>query len=169
MPEFTVISSTTIRAPTFWRLVAIIDPCFIELESSELGSRVLETIKQDRMQRASTLFPTKDAEELAASIIILARCYQKRPEIFNKIKMLCMATFATAMMSSLAENAKSLSASEKRAKEIYDLNDYMSKLGEQISGIDVYPMAKLMKPGFSELHPDSEFAFFCVNAKSVTI
>jgi hypothetical protein len=169
MSEFAVISSTTIRAPTFWRVVAIIDPCFLDFESSEFGGRVLESIKQDRMQRACTLFPTKDVHELAASIIILARCYQKHPEIFNKIKMLCMATFATAMMSSLAENAKSLSATEKRAKEIYDLNDYMFKLGEKISGIDVYPMVKLMKPGFNELHPDSEFAFFCVNAKSVTI
>ena len=169
MSEFTVISSTTIRAPTFWRLVAIIDPCFLELESSELGGRVLESIKQDRMQRASTVFPTNDADELAASIIILARRYQKQPEIFNKIKMLCMATFATAMMSSLAENAKSLSATEKRAKEIYDLNDYMFKLGQQISGIDVYPKVKLMKPGFNESHPDSEFALFCVNAKSVTL
>ena len=169
MSEFAVISSTTIRAPTFWRVVAIIDPCFLDFESSELGGRVLESIKQDRMQRASTRFPTNDPDELAASIIILAHCYQKHPEIFNKIKMLCMATFTTAMMSSLAENAKSLSTIEKRAKEIYDLNDYMFKLGEQISGIDVYPMAKIMKPGFNKLHPDSEFALFCVKAKSVTV
>lgn len=169
MSEFAVISSTTIRAPTFWRVVAIIDPCFLDFESSELGGRVLEIIKQDRMRRASTLFPTNDPDELAASIIILARCYQKHPEIFNKIKMLCMATFTTGMMSSLAENAKSLSTIEKRAKEIYDLNDYMFKLGQQITGIEVYPMAKIMKPGFNKLHPDSEFALFCVKAKSVTV
>jgi hypothetical protein len=165
----------TVRAPAFQRLVkniytfTISDPeklfgpvDFIDSlpypkEESDIECKIIASmIREIHNSSAWPIFPVEDVDMLAKIFVRVAGVYSSAPEIYGKIN-LC---WAVHKVGSILIPSINISAANKRATEIKDLNKHFYDLNMRTIDKEFDVSGEFIEVENHEFHPESQFLRF---------
>jgi hypothetical protein len=152
-----IISKIVIRAPGFQRLVSSI--YYFDIPG------VSEMLKNDEMvlclvnSYPTAHFPTTCIANIISIVNKTLKCYIEHGEKINE--QFCKIFFMETRFNEKPEN-KITHSSEKRMKEVADLNIKFYDLSRKIKGKKIKCACQVIDVKTHKFHPESEFVEFSV-------